>query len=173
MDINLNMQGTNQTDIYAIGRFCNEKGYNEAYKIYDRKTKKTRVVGKHELKKIMVDQNLDIGGLQVITRTYDTDKGFITLGLKVQRKKGMHNIYKLEEIDGKGNVKTKPTVYVLMGFYRFGVDRLYVCVDAEGKEHILDHEVFMEKVSNNEIIGATIRNNKLSIYKDSKNQFYT
>ena len=159
-------------DVYVIGKFCDENGYSEAFKLYDKRTKKTKIVAKNDIKKAMADHDMKIGGLQVITKTFDTDHGFVTVGIKVQVRKSMYNIFRLEEIDGNGYPKEKPNVFVLMGYYKFGVDRIFQCVDASGAEHLLDYELFMEKVKKNEIIGATYRNNKLAIYKDNKNQLY-
>ena len=159
-------------DLFVIGKYCNEKGHSEAYKIYNRKTKKSMLMSKNDIRNLIVKSGVQIGGLFAITRDYCTEKGVVTVGLNVKKRMGMYNMSKLEEVDGKGCVKSKPNMYVLTGYYRFGADRLYECVDAEGKEHMLDHAAFMLKLQKSEIIGATIRNNKLSIYKDSKNQLY-
>ena len=166
---------------YIIGKIAKQSNYitpletgknthAEAYKIYDTKSKKSYLIGRKELLNLL-GSGYKIAGYRRSSYIYNTLNTQVLETYLCATNKS-YDAKKLDIVDGNGRTLGPPKTFILIGQYKFGDQREYICIDANGVQHQLKKSEFIKKIKENNIMGASLINNEIHISRASTRQYY-
>lgn len=134
--------------------------HDEAYRIFDTKTKKIKDVPR----KTVVDavkKGTKIKGLKTCPST-----------VGIIREKGSYSLNDIPFIDGYGNLINPEDArkLVVYGYKGFAEAKKFCVIDYKGKTDTYNISSFHDAIAHNNIIGAKLVNDRISVCKDLYNE---
>ena len=148
---------------FVIGKYRGPHRKCEAYKIYITESKKSALVSKEEIIELLKKDDIKIIGLRTQELLYYTEQG-IQCGEYITELTGTFNTKKVDIVNEYGHTDN-PKTYIVIGIDNFGKLRKYLCIDANGEEHILNHDEMIERIEAGGIVGASQSHEGIILYR--------